>query len=100
MRLQYLLSKFLLAFVDISIELVAVLPDGKLLVVIDRDVDFLGTHWLVLRVMELGNVGVSESLLCSQALMRVELEQRLQKVERVVRSCGKHISEALGLCRR
>jgi hypothetical protein len=53
MRLQYLLSKFLLAFVDISIELVAVLPDGELLVVIDRNVDFLGANRLIFRVVEL-----------------------------------------------
>ena len=53
MRLQYLLSKFLLAFVDISIELVAVLSDGELLVVIDRNVDFLGANRLIFRVVEL-----------------------------------------------
>lgn len=84
MRLQYLLSKFLLAFVDISVELVAVLPDGELLVVVDRDVNFLGAHRLVLRVVELRDVGVSEGLLCGQTLVRVEMEQRLQEVEGVV----------------
>jgi hypothetical protein len=53
MRLQYLLSKFLLAFVDISVELVAVLSDGELLVVIDRDVDLFWAHGLVFGVVEL-----------------------------------------------
>ena len=63
MRLQYLLSKFLLAFVDISVELVAVLSDGELLVVIDRDVDLLRAHGLVLGVVELRYVGVTQGLL-------------------------------------
>ena len=84
MRLQYLLSKFLLAFVDISVELVAVLPDGELLVVIDRDVDLLGADGLVLGVVELRHVGVAQGLLRGQPLVRVEMEQRLQEVERVI----------------
>ena len=63
MRLQYLLSKFLLACVDISVELVAVLSDGELLVVIDRDVDLFWAHGLVFGVVELRNVGVTQGLL-------------------------------------
>lgn len=84
MRLQYLLSKFLLAFVDISVELVTVLPDGELLVVIDRDVDFLRAYRLVFRVVELGHVRVSQRLLRCQSLVRVKLKKRLQEVERII----------------
>jgi hypothetical protein len=52
-RLQRLLPQFLLALVNVRVELVAVLPDGELLVVIDRNVDFLGANRLIFRVVEL-----------------------------------------------
>lgn len=58
MRLKDLLSQFLFAFVNISVELVSILTDRKLLVVVDRNVDFLSADWLVFRVMELLNVGM------------------------------------------
>ena len=75
MRLQYLLSKFLLAFVDISVELVAVLPDGELLVIIDRDVNLLWAHRLVLGVVELRYIWVTQGLFGGQAFVRVEMKQ-------------------------
>lgn len=58
-RSEDLLSKFLLALVDVCIQFVAVLPDRELLVVVDGDVNLAGTNWLVVGVMELGHVGMS-----------------------------------------
>ena len=60
---QDLLSHFLLAFVDIRIELVTVLLDGELLVVINWNEDFLGAYWLLLGVMELLDVWMLQGLL-------------------------------------
>ena len=97
MRLEDLLSELLLAFVDISIELVAVLSDGELLIVVNRDVDLLAAHWLVLRVVELGHIRVSQGLLCCQTLVRVKLKKALQKVQGIIRGCRENISQALGL---
>lgn len=59
---------------DISVELVAVLPDGELLVVVDRNVDFLGAYRLIFWVVELRDIRMSQCLFCGQALVRVELE--------------------------
>lgn len=59
MRLEYLLSEFLLALVNICVQLVAVLSDGELLVIVNRDVDLLVAIWLIFRVVELLNVGMS-----------------------------------------
>ncbi len=76
--MQYLLSKFLLAFVDISVELVSVFSNRELLVVINRNVDLLRANRLVLGVVELRYVRVTQGLLRSQALVRVELKEVLQ----------------------
>ena len=58
---------------DVSVQLVSVLADGKLLVVINRDVYLLSTGRLVLGVVELGHVGMSESLFGGKPLVRVEM---------------------------
>ena len=60
---QNLLPHLLLALVDIRIELVTVLLDGELLIIIDRNKDFLGAYWLLLRVVELGNIWMLQGLL-------------------------------------
>lgn len=62
---------------DIRIELITVLLDGELLVVVDRDKDFLCAHGLLLGVVELLHVRMLEGLLRSQPLIRIELEQTL-----------------------
>lgn len=80
MRLKYLLSEFLLALVDISIELVTVFANRELLVVVNRNVNFLAANRLILRVVELRNIGVSQGLFRRESLMRVEVEQALKKV--------------------
>jgi len=51
------LSELLLPPVDIRVQLVAVLTNRELLIVVDGDVDAASAHWLVLRVVELGDVG-------------------------------------------
>ena len=79
-RLKYLLSEFLLALVDISIELVTVFANRELLVVVNRNVNFLAANRLILRVVELRNIGVSQGLFRRESLMRVEVEQALKKV--------------------
>lgn len=99
MRLQDALSKLLLASVDVSVELVAVLANRKLLIVVDRNVDTACTYWLVLRIVELRDVGVTQGLLCRQASIWVELEQVAKQVKCVVRSRGEHITKTLWLGR-
>jgi len=63
--LEDALSEFLLPPVDIVVEFVAVLSDREFLVVINGNVDAARTNRLVFRVVELGNVGVSQGLLSS-----------------------------------
>jgi hypothetical protein len=58
-RLHDLLAQLFLSLVDISVEFVPVLSNRELLVVINRDVDFPVTDWLIIWVVELSNVGVS-----------------------------------------
>jgi hypothetical protein len=98
--LQNLLSKFLLAFVNISVELVSVLADREFLVVVDRDIDFLATYRLVLGVVKLRNVRMSQCLLRSESLVRVELKETLQQIQRVVRGRREHVPQALRLSGR
>lgn len=78
---QDLPSKFLFALVDIRVELVPVLANGKLLIIVDWNVDLLRAHWLLVGVVELGHVGVLQGLLSSQAFVRVEVEQILQQIQ-------------------
>jgi len=73
-RLQNLFAQLLLAFVDIRVKFVAVFADGKLLIVVNRDVDLSSAGGLVVSVVELGHVGMSECLLSRQPLVGVELK--------------------------
>ena len=73
MRLQYLLPQLLLPLVDISVELVAVFANGELLIVVNGNVYLFTAHGLVLWVVELGNVGMSQSLLSSESLVWIKL---------------------------
>jgi hypothetical protein len=59
MGLQYLLSKFLLSFVDISIELVSILSNREFLVVINWDVYLLVAHRFIFWVVKLRHIWVS-----------------------------------------
>jgi hypothetical protein len=60
--LEEFLAEFLLALVNILIKSVTVFTDWKLLVIVNRNMNFLLANWLVFRAMELGDVRVSESL--------------------------------------
>ena len=75
--LQSLFAQFLLALVDVAVQLVPVLSNRELLIVVNRNHNLTRAHWLIISVVELGNVGVSESLLGRQSLIRVKLQQRL-----------------------
>ena len=66
------LSKFLLTLMDIRIELVTVFTNGELLVVIDWNLDFLGTDWFLVWIMELSNIWVLQSLIGCESLGWVE----------------------------
>jgi hypothetical protein len=81
---QQLLPHFLLAFVDIRIELVSVFSDREFLVVIDRYEDFLRAVWFFIWVVELSNVWMLESLFSGESLGRIELQKALEKIEGVI----------------
>lgn len=72
------LPQLLLATVDVCVQLVSVLADRELLIVIDRDVDAARTHGLILRIVELRDVGVPQSLIGRQSSVGVELEELSQ----------------------
>ena len=97
--LQDLLAELLLSLVDVRVQLVAVLPNRELLVVVNRNVDLPRANRLVVRVVELRHVRVAQRLVCRQPLVRVELKQVTQKVQRVVRSRWEHVAQAAGLAR-
>ena len=61
--LQDLFSKFLLPLMDISVQFISVFSNRELLVVIDRDIDFLVADGLIIGVVELSNIRVSQTLL-------------------------------------
>jgi hypothetical protein len=82
--LQDLLAQLLLPLVDVGVQLVAVLADRELLVVVDWDVDSTGAVRLVVRVVELGHVGMSQSLVSGQTSAWVELEKVAKQVKGVV----------------
>ena len=77
MLLQNLLPQLLLSFVDIRIELVAILSDWEFLVVINRNEDLFLAFGFILGVVELGHIWMLQGLLCSKPLTRIELEQIL-----------------------
>lgn len=60
--LEQFLAEFLLALVNILIESITVLTDRELLVIVNRNMNLLLADRLVLRAVELSDVGVSESL--------------------------------------
>ena len=99
-RLHDLLAQLLLPLVYVGVEFVPVFSNRELLVVVDRDVNLSCADWLVIGVVELSYVWMPESLLCTQAFVRVELQQVSQHIQCVVWRSWEHVSEALGLRRR
>ena len=98
--LEDALSELLLSFMDVLVELVAVFADRELLVVVDGDVDSACANRLIFRVVELCHVRMAQSLLSSHASMRVELEEALEHVERVIRGRWEHVSQPARLSGR
>ena len=99
-RLQSLFAQFLLALVDVAVQLVPVLSNRELLIVVNRNHNLTRAHWLIISVVELGNVGVSESLLGRQSLIRVKLQQRLQHIQSLIGSSWENVSQTAHLRRR
>ena len=56
MRLKNLFSELLLTLVNICIQLVPVLSDGKLLIIINWDIDLFGTDGFIIRIVELSHI--------------------------------------------
>ena len=77
MLCENLLTHLLASLVDIGVELVAVLFNGKLLVVVNRNENLLRAIGLVIRVMELCHVRMLQGLLSSQPLAWIKLEEAL-----------------------
>ena len=96
-RLHDLLAQFLFPLVNVSVELVSILSDREFLVVIDWDVDLPVAHGLVVRVVELSNIGVSQRLLGGQAFGGIELQKVPQHIQRIIWCSWEHISQTLGL---
>ena len=90
--LQDFLAQLFLSLVDICVEFVSVLSDREFLIVVNWDVDLSSADRLILRVVELGYIGVSQGLLCGQSSVRVKLEQVAKKVECVIRGSWEHVS--------
>ena len=99
-RLQGLFAQFLFALVDVAVELVPVLSNRELLIVVNGNHNLTSAHWLIIRVVELGDVRVSEGLLGRQSLIGVKLQQRLQHIQSLVRSSGENVSQTAHLRRR
>lgn len=97
---QDLLTHLFASLVDVRVEFVAILLDGKLLVVVNRNENLLRAVRLVVRVVELSHVRVLQGLLSGQSLAWVELEKALQQVQSVVTGRREHVSQLLSLGRR
>ena len=74
---QDLLTHLFASLVDVGVELVAILLNGKLLVVINRNENLLRAVRLVIRVVELSHVRVLQGLLRRQPLTWIELQKAL-----------------------
>lgn len=95
-RLEDLLSKFLLSLMNISIKLISVLSDWELLVIINWDEDFLVAVGFIFGVVELGHVRVTKCLFCSQTSVRVEMQKVFQEVKCIITSGRENVSQLLG----
>ena len=61
-RTEDLLSEFLLPLVDISIQLIPIVSDGKLLIVINWNIDLLLTDRFIIWVVELSHIRMLQGL--------------------------------------
>lgn len=97
---QDLLTHLFASLVDVGVELVAILLNGKLLVVINRNENLLRAVRLVIRVVELRHVRVLQGLLRRQPLTRVELQKALQQIQSIVTSRREHVPQLFRFSRR
>lgn len=75
MALKKFLAQFLLSFMNVLVQPVAVLADREFLVVVYRNVDTAFTIRFVFRRVELGHVRVCQGLLCGQPFVWVEVKK-------------------------
>ena len=92
-----MVAPFLL--LDFVVKLVPILLDGVLGVIIERELDRALVDGLLLGVMEQGDVGMPERVVCRDSLVRIELEELLEQVERFGRSLREHCREWHGFRR-
>ena len=90
--LQDFLAQLFLSLVDICVEFVSVLSDREFLIVVDWNVDLPIADWLIFWVVELSHVGMSQSLICGQSSIWIELEQVAEEIKGVIRGSREHIS--------
>ena len=64
----------------VSVQFISVLPYRELLIVVYGNVDLPIAHRLVFRVMELRHIRMFQSLLRSQPLLGIEVQQILHQV--------------------
>lgn len=81
---------------DLVVDLISIVLHPQLRVVVDWDADDAVAIKLVIRIMELHNIGVSQSFLSRNAPTGIELEAQAQEVQCLTRSSGEHLSEWLG----
>ena len=94
---QDLLAEFLLALVDIRVKLVTVLSNGKLLIVVNGNENLLLAVWLFIGVVELGYIGVLQSLCSRHSLVGIKLKEVPDHVKGIVRCSGEHVAQLLWL---
>ena len=96
-RLKDLLPLFFLIPVNVWVQFISIFPDRELLVVINRDVNLLGTDWFIVGVVELSDIWMLQSLLSCESFARVKLHQILEQIDGVVAGSGEDVSNSPGL---
>jgi hypothetical protein len=76
-----LTSDLLLASADVLVQLLSVLSDGELAVVVHADSNGTRTARLIISVVELTDIGVTQSLLDCQSSVRVEVQEVQHQVQ-------------------
>jgi hypothetical protein len=59
MRLQDFLAELFLAFVNVTVQFVAIFSNRKFLIVVDRDVNLSGTNGFIVRIVKLRYIRMS-----------------------------------------
>lgn len=91
--LYELLPLLLLSLVDVVVERISVLLDGKFLVIVHRDFDYVPADGFILRTDEVFHIGVHKRLLHGQPVPRVEYEQFLDEIDALFPAVLKELME-------